>query len=766
MARHSSTLSTNHSTAKKTLTAAQTRRVDLDRATCPTAEGEHGDGWRLRVQTARALGYTPSEIHRHDLALFGEELPCQCDGDCHYTLGWEPISDPGTQLDVLVGAPSHAFVESARSYFDQKGDGDIVTTPRAVVIDEFIDDEYVTEYGERYMDHATWLAECLAGVNSREELLTADGLPEAWIDLWLEGDGDEFTAAADTQELLRAGEAVADARHRAEEFLEELKDIDTRCNLASVRDQLQEFVDPGGIGDMASLKRTRKSVGHAHGKLTQAADAAYAHGESGAGELYSLATALEDVLNDLDTADALAGDLTDLENRVRDCAAGLPVGGDLRSLLDDASDVIAGDDDRTGLLTAAVNALEGGRDGCRELSMYAEDGYAHPNAWALLAGAIADAEDGGVSEVTAQQFSFDNSEGGVFKRLSVNDATIAADKNHHGALVQDAPTFASGESACPVVALDATGRPRLWQLALGRTTQRRDVHESDAERRGFLRDVMNLRVVQTSQSALPYFSDPSGRNFGEDLELVETAAEEFTGHRTQCLDTKKPAVISSKKVLRYLDDELGENAGELVNYMDMKGSDALAEHQVGVILGSPHFGDQHPEKWAVLAGEDAGRGEERGMNLDYGSDIANDYLKHMREDHVMQAILRSGRNEDPTLVFAHTAALRDDLPVDDSGVVLSAHSKGALAVAEAAKSTAVSHSPHRTSPGTLQGVPTRLASARSRTSSPSSPSKGIWTEFARAVQGSPTSTMLKRTLGGRRLNSKPQKCKNPVAAWG
>jgi len=51
----------------------------------------------------------------------------------------------------------------------------------------------------------------------------------------------------------------------------------------------------------------------------------------------------------------------------------------------------------------------------------------------------------------------------------------------------------------------------------------------------------------------------------------------------------------------------------------------------------------------------------------------------------MQAILRAGRNDDDTVIFAHTAALRDDLPTVDEGVVLSAHSKGTLAVAEAAK---------------------------------------------------------------------------------
>jgi hypothetical protein len=56
----------------------------------------------------------------------------------------------------------------------------------------------------------------------------------------------------------------------------------------------------------------------------------------------------------------------------------------------------------------------------------------------------------------------------------------------------------------------------------------------------------------------------------------------------------------------------------------------------------------------------------------------------MREDHVMQAALRAGRNDEDTVVFAHTSALRDDLPVVAQAGVLSSYSKGTLAVVEAA----------------------------------------------------------------------------------
>lgn len=51
----------------------------------------------------------------------------------------------------------------------------------------------------------------------------------------------------------------------------------------------------------------------------------------------------------------------------------------------------------------------------------------------------------------------------------------------------------------------------------------------------------------------------------------------------------------------------------------------------------------------------------------------------------MQAILRFGRDEEGAIVFAHTAALRDDLPVVGDGAVVRAFSENTQAVARAAK---------------------------------------------------------------------------------
>jgi hypothetical protein len=669
------------------------RRFDLGgprltRPTCPAAEGDHGESWRVRIQTARVLGAKPAEIHRADTALFDETLPCQADGHtCDMTEGWKQVRDPEDPADILVGSPGHAFVDSAVTHFSSGPDDEREENPRVVALDEFPGSSYFSQYGARYMDHAVWLAEALVDVDTREDLLEADLQGETWVDLWLDGDGAEYGVAADAIAALEAAADLAEASNDAHRLLENgrVDDLvgDTSANVSALRESL-EILDKAVPDDDGALEDVADRLATIRATVETDAASAYADGDDAAGALYAFADELEAILDVLERGlDAVDGDLL---GAVRERLDALPVGGDLRALLDTAPEAVRGDAP-DGLLEAAGTALRGGRDGCRELALFADDGYAHPDAWAHLAGAIAHTgDDGDAREVSAAAFSFDpEREGGRFKRLQQNGAVILADKNHHGALVVDTPAYTDiTGGTCPVLGLDATGRPELWRLAIGRDVRVRDIHDTDADRRRFLREVVDLRVVQTSDRPLPYHGSPDGKNFAEDLELVETVAEKYTGDAPEAFDAKGPAVISTKKVLDHLEADLDGVAGATVNYENMKGSDALGDHQVGVILGSQHYGDRAPEKWALLAGEDVGRGETRGAELDYGSDVANAYLRYMREDHVMQAVLRAGRNDEATVIFAHTGALRADLPVEGEGGVLSAHSKGTLAVAEAA----------------------------------------------------------------------------------
>jgi hypothetical protein len=65
--------------------------------------------------------------------------------------------------------------------------------------------------------------------------------------------------------------------------------------------------------------------------------------------------------------------------------------------------------------------------------------------------------------------------------------------------------------------------------------------------------------------------------------------------------------------------------------------------------------------------------------------VGDAYLRYMWHDSAMQAALRFGRDPeiDETVVIAHTAALREDLPVVAEGDVVKTYSAGKKRVAEA-----------------------------------------------------------------------------------
>jgi len=133
-----------------------------------------------------------------------------------------------------------------------------------------------------------------------------------------------------------------------------------------------------------------------------------------------------------------------------------------------------------------------------------------------LAGVVSDREI-----VETSEFGFDSR--AVTTRVNrtlINNATVLSDRDHNGAFVLNPPEFTgiTGRD-CPVVGLDATGRERLWEIAIGQTVKRPDIHDSNRQRRAFLRDVLNLQVVQTSPHVNSY-SHIGGKNFDADVELI------------------------------------------------------------------------------------------------------------------------------------------------------------------------------------------------------------------------------------------------------
>ncbi|MFD1687599.1 hypothetical protein [Halobellus litoreus] len=660
--------------------------VDLDRATCPTAEGAHGDAWALAVHVARRLGYTPQEIHTQARGLFGAELPCTDDhGDeadaCEYGAAWDDVADPDAPADLLVGSYVHAHVDSVRTHFSRDADGNVDHAPRAVVVDEFPGEAYVREFGEEALDHATWLAQALrADVEDRRDMIDADLHGDAWVRAWLDGEGDEDdTVGGAIGALARSGE-VLDARDAAAEIREAYDDSDV----------LREL----GVADpLAAFARGEVDASDAYDRLGEAVDAIDPEHPA-----EPIARWVEDdvvvPLADATLPGAQRADAIDVD--------ALPVGGDLRELVADAVEAVRTEaDGARAVLDAATTALQGGREGCRRLAAWANDGYAHPDAHHLLTGVITptdvDSDDDAARRIHTDAWAFDPdaTDGTVLDVVeTTGSATAVVDRNDHGALLQTPPSRASlGGEDVPLVGLDATGRASLWSNALGEDVITADIHDTPAERAAFLEDALDLRVLQADDRPRYYEGDPTTKDTDGDVALLEAIAEEYAGidapreRGASPTSVGKPAAITTKGVREVLENDtrLDDVVAAWDNYGNVTGANDLGEHRLAAVLGCQHYGDHAIERFAALAGEevDVDRGRGRGGGLSYDSDLADEYLAHMTEDQTMQAILRFARGDSGATVVARTGALREDLPVVGDAQVVETWSDTATEIARA-----------------------------------------------------------------------------------
>jgi hypothetical protein len=664
-----------------------TEEIHLERGSCPVANGEYGEAWMLAVHVARHLGHAPKDIHTHDEALFGEPLPCHHhDGTCAYADAWEAASDPENPKDILIGHYGHGYVDGPRTYYSETGE-DSQVIDRTIAIDEFPGDVYDERFGEIYLDHATWLARALrSDVEDRQTLFEEDLWSDEWVRAWLRGNATtEIDAVATADHHLDLMERVLDALAVVDDILETSSSITaddqgSDADESSLSSALRCVQDLGGEWNGEEIEATCVELRSALDDAEDVSRQAVERIEDAV--LPPLATAAAE----LDDGSTLGGRA--VENLER-------FGGDLTAMVEDA--VTAFRERREGadgLVKAAQCALDGGEEGCRELALHAHDGYAHPLAYLLLHGVIAPEDedddgdnDAGATTIPTDSFSFDHEDGTNLKRTSLGRETIIVDRNHHGAVVHHPPAFAGGDAQNSVVGLDATGRERLWSLATGTDVQIQDVHETARERRAFLREVLNLQVVQTSPHINTYSGSAQSKNFDGDVALVKSVAEEYaaTQLRQDTLTaTTKPGVITTKKARAEIENRIEGDVAAVDHYGNVTGSNALGELNLGTVLGCRHFGDAVVEKWAALAGETVQRSG-KGSDLEYDSETANTFLKHMREDQTLQAILRFGRDKEGAVVFAHTSALAESLPVVGEGAVVRAFSEATKAVTRAAE---------------------------------------------------------------------------------
>ena len=232
------------------------------------------------------------------------------------------------------------------------------------------------------------------------------------------------------------------------------------------------------------------------------------------------------------------------------------------------------------------------------------------------------------------------------------------------------------DEANGVIALDGTPTPDLWQLAVDTRLSHEQVL-SDEERADYFTDALSNSIVQTTDATKTY-SSGSYVKPEEDGLLFEAVAER---------EGRKPALISTATAIsQYEQAGVLDPIGKDEHYGNLKGSNDFEDERVGIVAGSQHYGDDFVERWGALNGKSVERGDGKGMELDYG-EFGNKILRQMREYDVLQAVLRFGRDEQPTTIFVHTAALPEWVPVEAEGVI-DTWSKGTEEIIEVLESEA------------------------------------------------------------------------------
>jgi hypothetical protein len=228
------------------------------------------------------------------------------------------------------------------------------------------------------------------------------------------------------------------------------------------------------------------------------------------------------------------------------------------------------------------------------------------------------------------------------------------------------------EYASGIVALDGTPTLHMWECCLGERLNHRRVL-TDAEREEYIREVLNLNLIKTSDYIKPYNSD-SHVNVRKDAALL---------NEIQSIHGEKPGVVTTSTAENeYQTSEEHIPIAESKHYGNVLGSNEFKSKRVGAVIGSNHYGDQFIKKWSAYCGETVERGQGKGSELDYGS-FGNQVLRHMREHDTLQAAMRFGRDGNGAAVYTHTNTLPDWVPIAGEGQVTETWSKGMRSVMDA-----------------------------------------------------------------------------------
>lgn len=208
-----------------------------------------------------------------------------------------------------------------------------------------------------------------------------------------------------------------------------------------------------------------------------------------------------------------------------------------------------------------------------------------------------------------------------------------------------------------VIGLDGTPCIEQWELCLGHSVEQCRVLD-DPQRASYLRYGLNLSIHQMSEAAHPY---ASGNWVDPDR---DTALIKQIGERERQL----PDLITSQKAIAQYDSvEAMDFVNESKYWGNLIGSNGFGGSRLGLVIGSPHYGDTYLNMWGAFANESIKRLDDgRGMDLDYGQ-FGNKLLHEMREGTVLQSLMRFGRDGDGATIYVYTGAIPEWVPLAGKG---------------------------------------------------------------------------------------------------
>lgn len=236
-----------------------------------------------------------------------------------------------------------------------------------------------------------------------------------------------------------------------------------------------------------------------------------------------------------------------------------------------------------------------------------------------------------------------------------DERVVINDPNDKSLTLLRQPPFSEATS---VIALDGTPTIEKWKLMLGNDLEHSPVL-SDNKKRAYVRKTLGIQIIQTTNAA-NHYSGKSAISVTPERDIAL-----FEGIESR--ENQKPALIVSRAAEEnYREQEdLSDVVDEVEHYGNIKGSNKFSDARVGVISGSPHYGDNYIKKWSALAGKSVSRVTgTSGMGQDFGT-FGNQILHGMRENAVLQAAMRFGRDGDGATVYVNTGAIPSWVQIDE-----------------------------------------------------------------------------------------------------